>query len=986
MIELRTLGALRLRDARGRDLCGELQPKRLALLIYLAQAPRHFHRRDSLLALFWPELDFEGGRNTLRQALYALRRTLGHGVLEAHGYEEIALADSVWSDVAAFESALERDELEAALDIYGGDLLQGFHVQNVAPDFEHWLETERLRLRILAVGAAVSLRDREEASGNLAAAVRWGHAAWRLDPGNEGVLAGLIDLLVRVGDRAGAVRAYEVFARRALEEYDLAPSEETRALIEAVRSDGETNGKPADRQPGIAEPLTRFVGRGRLLDELEGVLLDPATRLLTLTGLGGAGKTRVALELARLLEGRFADGVARIGLGDTLETRGVLPVIARAVGFSEKTPQRLTEGLHDHLADKQILIVLDGFERFADSAPEILALLQAAPRVKILVTSRVRLRMRGEREVPVPPLTLPRTQPGPSVEFPLNSEAVALFVDRARAARHDFALSAANMEAVAEICRRLDGLPLAIELAAARVRSLTPQSIATHLEDRFAFLTGGFVDLPPGQRTLEETIAWSHALLGDDECALFRRLGVFVGGFGLELAEPYFEEWDLPSVELIDGLASLVDLGLVRQLEANGEPRFAMPDSVRAYTRKLLAESDEEECCRVRHAEVVLASVEEGERHYCEADQDEWLRRLERDHDNVRAAIGWALDGSDAAIAVRLGAALWPFWCFQGYLAEADGWLGRMLTVESPAPGHEVARGKALLGACWIALSMARYAEAIARAKESVALFAEHGDEAGYVRALETLGFAHFEVGELEPADPIFEECLAKSRESGDERRQAIALNALGQVAGARGDLPRAEELFLESIGVARGAGLEPSVGQGLLRLGDVARRRGAPGEALPLYEEAFDTFCVLGQKVHVACALSSIGSALVESGRAADAREKFTESLEIFHDIGYGAGTARALIGIAGIALSRGDAERGAKLLGAIHELVDGGGHRLQPDDADAFESLQAAARKKLREPAFTARWSEGAAMDAAAVLALAKGDGSGVRHRAIG
>ncbi|HET6341359.1 MAG TPA: BTAD domain-containing putative transcriptional regulator, partial [Gemmatimonadota bacterium] len=466
MIELRTLGALRLRDARGRDLCGELQPKRLALLIYLAQAPRHFHRRDSLLALFWPELDFEGGRNTLRQALYALRRTLGQKALEAHGYEEIALADSVWSDAVAFEAALDRGELEAALDIYAGDLLEGFHVQNVAPDFEHWLETERLRLRMLAVGAAVSLRDSEEAAGNLAAAVRWGHAAWRLDPGNEGVLAGLIDLLVRVGDRAGAIRAYEVFARRALEDYDLAPSEETQALIEAVRSDGENDGSHADREPAIAEPLTRFIGRGWLLAELEGMLLDPAARLVTLTGLGGAGKTRVALELARRLEDRFADGVTRIGLGDTLETRGVLPVIARAVGFSAKAPQRLAEGLHDHLAEREILLVLDGFERFADSAPEVLALLQAAPRVKVLVTSRVRLRVRGERDVAVPPLTLPRTSPGPSVEFPLNSEAVALFVDRARAARHDFALSAGNMEAVAEICRRLDGLPLAIELAA----------------------------------------------------------------------------------------------------------------------------------------------------------------------------------------------------------------------------------------------------------------------------------------------------------------------------------------------------------------------------------------------------------------------------------------------------------------------------------------------------------------------------------------
>ena len=296
MIELRTLGGLRLEDGRGRDLCGQLQPKRLALLIYLAQAPRRFHRRDSLLALFWPELDSSGGRNALRQSLYALRHCLGNGALIARGYEEVAISDRVWSDVVGFESALASGHPERALELYGGDFLEGLHVQHVAPQFEHWMDDERRRLRNEAIRAALELRDREEAAGDLPAAVEWARAACRLDPDNEGILGGLIDLLDRAGDRAGALRAFETFAERTRAEYDISPSEETRALIEAVKARGETaeTASGVSAETGILEPLTPFIGRDGLLSELEALLADPATRLVTLTGLGGSGKSRAA--------------------------------------------------------------------------------------------------------------------------------------------------------------------------------------------------------------------------------------------------------------------------------------------------------------------------------------------------------------------------------------------------------------------------------------------------------------------------------------------------------------------------------------------------------------------------------------------------------------------------------------------------------------------------------------------------------------------
>ena len=986
MIELRTLGGLRLRNARGKDLCGQLQPKRLALLAYLAHVPRRFHRRDSLLALFWPEVDFAGGRNSLRQALYALRQTLGNGTLVARGYEEIALGDPLWSDVVAFEAALKSGQPEQALELYQGDLLEGLHVQNASRAFEDWLESERLRLRNKAIRAALALVDRDSARGDLSASIRWARTAFRLDPDNEGILGRLIDLLDRAGDRAGALRAFEAFARRTREEYNLAPSDATTARVEAVRARGEALEVPATSTTGIVEPLTAFIGRKRALDELEGLLLDPGTRLVTLTGLGGSGKTRLALQFARRVEGRFRDGVAFVELGDARDGRGVLPAIARGLGVKEGTRRDLAATLQGHLAGTETLLVLDGFERLRATGPEILGLLQAAPGLKVLVTSRVPLKVGGEREFPVAPLSLPPLQRGPSFEFPLNSEAVALFVDRAHAIRPDFRLTANNMEAVAEICRQLDGLPLAIELAAARIKALTPHAIAEHLEDRFAFLTAGRVDLPRGQRTLEAAIDWSYGLLDDAGRQLFRRLGVFSGGFCLDLAEPLLEEWDLSEVDLIDGLATLVDLSLVAQIEIDGEPRFSMLNTVHAYAQQLLAGSDEEDACLGRHAAVVLAWVEAGERHYCAEGQDAWFGRLERDHDNLRAAFRWALDRGDAEVALRLGAAVWPFWWSRGYLSEAESWLKRILALEAQGQSGQAARAKATLGACWIALGFGHYQQAVAFVEECLSLYRDLGDEPGYSRALETLGFAHLEVGQLEPAEAAFQECLERSATGHDQRRQAIALNALGQVALARGEDARADHLFADSVSIARREGQVDSVAHGLLRRGDVARRAGSMDRAQGFYDEALATFRQLGQKMNVAWTLSSLGNVCMERGQVQDARESYCESLELFRDLGYAGGTARALMGFAGVAISRGDAERGACLLGGIHELVERAGSPLPADDAATFASLRDAARKQLRESRFKARWSEGAGLDPAAVLALATAEGSGVQHRAIG
>jgi predicted ATPase/DNA-binding SARP family transcriptional activator len=985
VIKLRTLGSLELRDAHDRDLCAKLQPKRLALLLYLAHAPRRFHRRDSLMALFWPELDPEGARNSLRQSLYELRRTLGKGVLTGRGYEDIAVAgDFVESDVTAFEVALASDHAERALELYRGDLLEGFHVQNAAPGFEFWLESERVRLRGEAVRAALELADREEARNKLARAAHWTREAARFDPDDESIVRKLIDLLDQAGDRAGAVRAYDAFKRRASEEYALEPAEETRTLIEAVRARGERPERPIESDLGVLEPPTTFIGRERELAALEALLIGSETRLVTLTGLGGSGKTRLALQLARRLEERFTDGAAVVSLGDVEASHGMLSAIVHGLRLREDGREGPREALRRYLAERELLLVLDGFERVRAAASEVGRLITTAPRLKILVTSQRPLKLSGEREYPIPALSLPRSALSTTIEFPLNSEAVALFVDRARGVRPDFRLTAKNAKEVVVICRRLDGLPLAIELAAARVKALTPRALAERLGQRFDLLKGGPADRPPRHRSLEAAIDWSHDLLDESEQALFRRLGVFGGGFGLELAEPLFEASGIPTLELLDGLAALVDSSLLRQVEIAGDPRFEMLDSVRAYARKLLAESDEEDVWRRRYARQVVKWVEEGERHYCTPQQDSWFQCLEREHENVRSALRWAVEQREAAVGVRLGAGLWPFWSLSGHLTQARSWLEAILAIKGRAP--RIARAKALLGASWTASMAAAHERAAGYAKESARLYRAARDSAGHLRALETLGFLELEAGNIERAESTFRQCLGRSRALRDERRQGIAFEALGQVALARGDDLRAESLFGESISLARRIEDTTAVGHALLRLGDVARRSGAFDRATQLYEEALSIYRKAGQKINIGWSLSCLGRALAESGRMGDARESYAEALAIFQKLEYVRGTARTLTGFAAIALARGDGERAAALLGGAEALLEHAGDAFSADDSAAFEALRTSTEERIRGARFTANWTEGRALGGPALAALVLESEPAIARRALG
>ena len=769
--------------------------------------------------------------------------------------------------------------------------------------------------------------------------------------------------------------------------------------------------------------LTSLLGREHEVAAACALLHRPEVRLLTFTGTGGVGKTRLALQVATELLADFPDGVSFVSLAPISDSALVIPTIAQTFDLKETPARPLLDLLKASLRDKHLLLLLDNFEQVLPAARHLTDLLTSCPHLTILVTSRATLHVGGEHEFPVPPLTLPDLNQLPPTEALSGYAAVALFVARSQATKPTFHLTSTDAHAIAEICVRLDGLPLAIELAAARSKLLPPQALLTRLEHRLTLLTSGGQDAPVRQQTLRNTLAWSYDLLSPQEQRLFRQLSVFVGGCTLEAVEVVCKTLGDETMHVLEGVASLLDKNLVQQTvqEREEEPRFVLLETIREYGLERLAQAGETEATREAHAAYYLALAEEAQPYLQGAEQTRWFARLEQERENLRVALSYLLERArmemqaewgreQAERALRLCVALFPFWYNRMYFRE--GWSFMERTLELGEGVVASLRARVLYNAGFLLWDMDDQGRVEALAGESLTLYRELGDTAGMARALTLVGavawlrgqYAAARVqieeagalfqqagdtwgrgrcltelariataqGEYDRARALLEESLALYRALGDKQRIGWVLCLLGRVLfESQGDLTRAAALAEQSLALQREVGAKYFIHEPLRLLGEIRLAQGEQTRARELAEESVETEEDIGGGGLAASALICLARVIAAQGDHAAARALYQESFPLLHKLDNKERIATCLEGLGAVGAVQGQPAWAARLWGAAETLRQHIGAPLPPVYRTDYEQAVTAACSALGEKAFAAAWSEGRTMTPEQALA---------------